>query len=133
MVIWPRRLGVKPRGRLLNEFLVSLGLFFLILTANLSILNSAGKSSSLAGATREALDLARDGMEEVIASPQAGAPYYREQSFNSKSGSVEGFVFNRTVKVTPLTGEQQGLSQAWVTVEWGQGRKVKLERYVCKL
>ena len=132
-MIWPRGLGKIPRGRLLNEFLVSLGLFFLILTANLSILNSAGKSSSLAGATREALDLAREGMEEAIASPKAGALYFSEQTFNSRSGSVEGFVFNRTVKVTPLVGEQQGLSEAWVTVEWGQGRKVKLERYVWKL
>lgn len=128
-----RELSAKPRGRLLNEFLVSLGLFFLILTANLTVLNSASKSSSLAGATREALDLAREGLEEVIASPKAGAPYFREQTFSSKSGSVEGFTFNRTVKVTPLTGEMQGLSEAWVTVEWGQGRKVKLERYVWKL
>ena len=120
-------------GRLLNEFLVSLGLFFLILTANLTILNSASRSSSQAGATREALDLARQGLEEVIASPKAGERLLREQSFSSKSGAVEGFSFTRTVKVTPLTGSLSGLSEALVKVDWGQGRTVRLERYVARL
>jgi hypothetical protein len=122
-----------PRGRLLNELLVSLGLFFLILTADLTILNSASNSSSQAGATRQALDLAREGLEAAIASPKAGAPYYKEQSFSSRGRSVEGFSYNRTVKVTPLGGELKGLSQASVTVEWGRGRQVRLERYVAKL
>lgn len=128
-----RSLRSIPRGRLLNEFLISLGLFFLILTANLTILNSASQSSSQAGATREALELAKDGMEEVIASRKSGAPYFKQQTFGSKSGSVEGFSYNRTVKVTPLVGEQLGLSVAWVTVDWGRGRTVKLERYVDRL
>jgi hypothetical protein len=128
------RVGRKARktsGRLLSEFLVSLGLLFLILTANLTILNSASQSSSQAGATREALELAQEGMEEVIASPPK--PGLSETSFGSKSRSVEGFTFTRKIKVTALTGEQQGLLEALVTVDWGRGRTVRLERYVSKL
>jgi hypothetical protein len=115
---------------LLNEFLVSLGLFFLILTANMIILDSASTSSSQAGATREALELAEEGMEETLASPKPGLT---RRSFSAKSGSVEGFSFQRTVKVTPLQGKEQGLLEAQVTVEWGRGRTVKLGRYVGKL
>lgn len=122
-----------PRGRLLNEFLVSLGLFFLILTANLTILSSASISSSQSAATLEALELARDGLEEIIASPKSGAPYFKEHSFSSKSSSVEGFVFRRTVKVTPLQGDLVGLSEVTSIVDWGRRRTVKLERYVWRL
>jgi hypothetical protein len=113
--------------------LISLGLFFLILTANLTILNSASNSSSQAAATLEALDLARDGIEEIVASPTAGVRYFKQQSFGSKTRSVEGFSYNRTVKVTPMTGQMEGLSEVAVSVEWGRGRTVKLERYVSKL
>lgn len=125
--------GQISGGRLLNEFLISLGLFFLILTADLVILNSASRSSSTAGATREALDLAREGLEEVVALPTPGAPMRREKTFSARGGSVEGFQFNRTVKVTPLSGDKQGLSAALVTVTWGGNRAVRLERYVPRL
>lgn len=120
----------RSRGRLLNEFLISLGLFFLILTANLTILNSASRSSSQAGATREALDLARDGLEQAIAAPSSGL---REQGFSSRSGEIEGFTFTRKVKVVPLSGAQEGLALATVTVDWGRGRTVRLERYVRRI
>jgi hypothetical protein len=121
----------ESSGRLLSEFLISLGLLFLILTANLVILNSASQSSSQAGATREALELAREGLEEVIAS--SPKPGYNERTFSSKSGSVEGFTFTRKIKVTALSGEHKGLMQALVTVDWGRNRTVRLERYVSNL
>lgn len=131
---WPvsssSRAGTKPSGRLLNEFLISLGLFFLILTANLTVLNSASRSSAQAGATRQALDLARDGLEEAIAAPTPGL---REVNFGSRGKETNGFTFNRRVKVVPLAGPQQGLALATVTVDWGQGRTVSLERYVWRL
>lgn len=111
--------------------MISLGLLFLILTANLTILDSASQSSSQARATREALDLAREGLEEVIAAPPK--PGLTESTFGSRSGSVEGFTFTRKIKVTALSGEHQGLLQALVTVDWGRNRTVRLERYVAKI
>lgn len=125
-----RRPTLAPRGRLLNEFLISLGLFFLVLTANLVILTSASRSAAQAEATREALDLAREAIEETLARSNPGAAFFQQRSFHSRSGLVEGFSFVRQVKVTPSPDHPQALSLATVSVEWGQGRRVRLERYV---
>lgn len=125
-----RRAGARPTGRLLNEFLISLGLLFLILMGNLTVLNSASRSSSQAGATRRALDLARDGLEEAVAAP---VPGLRQHSFGSLRDEAEGYTFSRRVKVTPLSGPQEGLALVTVTVDWGRGRTVALERYVWRI
>lgn len=112
---------------MLSEFLVSLGLFFLILTANVMVLSSASVSSSKAGATADALEIAQQGMEEALAAPKLGRQF---RSFNSNARSVESFTYHRTTRVLELDKDKAGLNLVTVTVEWGQGRVVRLERYV---
>lgn len=122
MVI-PRR--EKCRGRLLGEFLVGLGLSFLVLTANMAILSSATGSSSRAQAENNALDIARNAVERLIAEPEA---VRTTQAFE-----MDGVTLHRQVTLTPLTADLEGLSLASVQVDWqqaGKTRTVKLERYV---
>lgn len=116
-------------GRLLGEFLVGLGLLFLVLLANLVILKSASQSSSQGAATYEALSLAKDGMEQLIALAATSKQYDKTETFSSRNGSVEGFVYTRKMVIVPAVDGKVG--KAVVLVRWGQKREIKLERYVC--
>ena len=121
----------RPGGRLLNEFLVSLGLFFLMLTAGLVILGSASESSSQATATGEATSLARETMEVMIATASPNRPTLRQESF---VGPESGVTFNRVSRLTPLSGDKARLAMLSVVVDWEGGkRKVRLERYVSRI
>lgn len=116
---------------MLNEFLVSLGLFFLILTAALVILGSASRSISNAAVTREALSIAREGMEELIATAPSDKPMLRQENFAGRENPVS---FQRLLSVTPLSGDSQGLALLRVVVEWEDSdRKIRLERYVARI
>ena len=121
----------RAGGRLLNEFLVSLGLFFLILTASLVILGSASRSAVNASVTSEALALAREGMEEAIASGEFDKPSRREESFGWRENDV---TYSRVVKVTPLTGDMKSFCLIRVDIESEDSdRKILLERYVYRI
>lgn len=121
----------RPGGRLLNEFLISLGLFFLILTAALVILGSASRSASNAAVTREAVALAREGMEDLIISAPADKAGRSRQSFSGRENDV---TFHRLMLSRPLTDELRGLISLQVEVKWdGSDRVVRLERYVRRI
>ncbi len=124
--------GLRGRGaRLLNEFLVSLGLFFLILTAALVILGNASRSISNAAVTREALAIAREGMEELVATASPDKPMLRQENFAGRENSAS---FQRMLRVTPLSGDSKGLALLRVVVEWEDSdRKIRLERYVTRI
>lgn len=112
-------------GRLLSEFLVSLGLLFLLLVANIAILDSSVQSSFGASTENIALNLARNCMEETVAQPGSQP--------GRKTFEIEGTSFHRQVRLVPLDGERAGLTAVWVEVEWKLGsrsRRVRLERYV---
>ena len=112
-------------GRLLGEFLVGLGLLFLALTADVAILHSASVASTRAASENEALDLARNSMESLIAAPQS---LRKEQTLE-----VNGISFHRRVWLVPPQGDKRGLTQAVVELEWQRADKVqqvRLERYV---
>jgi hypothetical protein len=115
----------EQTGRQLNEFLVSLGLLFLLLIPNIAILSSAVSSSFNAASEDVALDLARNAMERSIADPG---------SVPTKRGyDVSGTTYSQVVRLTPLDGERNGLTLVVVDVEWGHGErshKIRLERYV---
>lgn len=118
-------------GRLLNEFLVGLGLLFFALVGNLAILNSATDSSAHAALSARALELARGGMEELINNPKAAAAGPLEHRFGSEGQGAFQSTFYRKSWLVPLTGEMQGLNRVTVVVEWEDGsRAVRLERYV---
>ena len=115
----------RQAGRLLGEFLVGLGLLFLALTADVAILHSASVASTRAASENEALDLARNSMESLIAAPQS---LRKEQTLE-----VNGTSFHRRVWLVPLQGDKNGLMQAVVELEWQRADKVqqvRLERYV---
>lgn len=120
------------RGRLLNEFLVSLALFFLILPADLMILSTASESAHGAAATRVAAEVAREGIEEAIA--QAGSGKLRKARTKEYKRVVETdneIVFTQTTVYEPLEGDKAGLARAMVTVSWSDGEEeLKVERYV---
>ena len=118
-------LNRQKSGRLLGEFLVGLGLLFLALTADVAILHSASVASTRSATENEALELARNTMESVIAKPES---VRKEQTFE-----VDGTSFHRRVWLVPLQGDKQGLVQAVVELEWERADKiqqVRLERYV---
>lgn len=116
---------------MLNEFLVSLGLFFLILTASLVILGSASRSAVNASITGEALALAREGMEEAIASGAFEKPAFREDNLGWRENDV---TYRRVVKITPLTGKMKNLCLIRVDVESeDSNRRILLERYVPRI
>jgi hypothetical protein len=128
-----RRLAIENsrRGRLLSEFLVGLALLFLVLGANLAILHRATKSSEEAALSARALELARDGMEEVIAKPGLAASKPLVSTFGA--GKDEDFqeAFSRRISLKPFDSKNRQLMRATVTVEWDQGgRSIRLERYV---
>ena len=119
-------------GRLLSEFLVALGLLFLALTANLAILHSASKSSGDAARVNRALELARDGLESLIAQPGSLAAERRFGGDTKHDGQTS---YLRKSRLIALSGELSGLARAIVEVEWNNGgrtQRVRLERYVRK-
>jgi len=126
-----RRFNVtqNTKGRLLSEFLVALALLFLTLGANLAILHSATKSSHAAALSARALELARDGMEQLIADPKRVISGPQSLGVGVGKGAHVQAGFSRKAWLTPLG--KGGLGRATVTVEWDGGvHSVRLERYV---
>ena len=120
-------------GRLLSEFLVSLGLFFLILTADLSIVDLATDSASQARTTQFGLGLAQNALEDLIAGSHTGRPTVRHSSFTKEVSKGRTVRFNRTIRLAPLAQFSSRLSLATVIVDWDDGRrKIRLERYVAR-
>lgn len=118
------------KGRLLNEFLVSLALLFLIMPADLKILSSASKSAHLAGATVKAAEIAQQGIEEAIAQASVGKAQTRTKEFSDTLGTGGEVVFSRTTTFEPLS-QGSKILRARVTVRWSESeREVHLERYV---
>ncbi len=118
-------------GRLLSEFLVSLGLFFLILTADLSIVDLATDSASQARTTQFGLGLAQNALEDLIADSRAGKAMVRHSTHSQSVSKGKVVRFNQTVRVAPMAQFSSHLSLATVVVDWDNGRrKIRLERYV---
>ena len=118
-------------GRLLNEFLVSLGLLFLSMTASFAILNSATRSSEEAAVRERALSLARSGMEKIIGDYAMSGSNHLRQGFGAGVGSRFRTRYQRDIWKTALKGESTGLYRVVVQVEWGDNQqRVRLERYV---
>jgi hypothetical protein len=112
-------------GRMLNEFLVSLGLLFILLVPDVAILSAAVTSSSRAASEDVALDMARNSMEASIAQLGSVTP--------KRSYEIDGTSFSQSVRLVPLQGERAGLTLVVVSVEWVTGDKnhhIRLERYV---
>ena len=110
---------------------MSLGLFFLTLTAGVVVLGSANESSSQAVATSEATSLAREGMEVMMAAQSPDQPALRQDYVVGRESAV---TYTRTSRLTPLSGEKAKLALITVVVDWEGGkRKVRLERYVSRI
>ncbi len=127
-----QRSGNRVTGHLLSEFLVSLGLLFLLLAANLGILSSSASWAREAAHSRNATSLARDAMEQVIA---ASTPEERPQAQSAfpLPGSRPHTVvlYHRTVELLPLGEGFEGLQLARVSVSWDEAEpSIVLERYV---
>lgn len=121
----PLRHSRNRAGRMLNEFLVSLGLLFILLIPDLALLDSAVTSSFRASSEDIALDIARDSMEVSIAE-LGSLPTKRNYE-------IAGMTYNQSVRLVPLRGERAGLTLVVIAVEWNQGDRIhsiRLERYV---
>lgn len=115
-------------GRLVSEFLVGLSLLSLALLANFGFLQAAVRSSGMVVASQRALELAEDGLEQLIAQPESA---HIDQSFGSGVNVGVERVYERKGTVTLL--EDEGLYRVLVEVAWiesDQPQTVHLERYV---
>ncbi len=120
-------------GHLLSEFLVSMGILFLLMLANVAVLSSAADWANSSSQNRQALVVAREGMEQAIAAERAEDFPELQRAFTfpgSRPGTV--LVLSRTITVEPL-GEHENFSLVQVNVSWSDDHPpVVLERYVRK-
>lgn len=127
MVSPPRRRVVA--GRLLNELLVGIALLFLALTVNFAVLNTGSRAAIEARAADRAAEIARDGMESLVANP---AISLGERRFGEGKNSNLSGTFVRRIRLVALESEPR-LVKGVVEVEWQLGettRKLRVERYV---
>lgn len=117
-------------GRLINEYLVTLGLLFLVLTGELALLDSVIATSSRGQNRAVALELAREGMEMAIADVTLArkSPHRRDIERTDQRGGR--LLFSRSITVERIKGNP-AYARATVSVDWeGTQQSVKLVRYV---
>jgi len=101
------------------------------MAADMAVLSSSTDSASEAVLSGRALELARDGMEIIIADPGLAKNQALERSFGAGLGENFRGVFSRRIWLTPMDSLPPGLQRATVTVEWNEGADIiRLERYV---
>lgn len=121
----------KQRGRLLNEFLVSLGLLFLAMIGNFTVIHSSVQTTERTSVSARALYLARSGVESVIQNPGKYKKGLVSESFGAGKGETFDETFSRRCSLIPIKSGELTLHKAVVTVEWADGNeRVNLERYV---
>lgn len=119
-------------GRLLVEFLVSLGILFLTMGGNMAILHSSVESAEDSSHAQRAVELAQEGMEMVIRSPENYEGKGKSDTVGTGVGEeFHATTFTRQILLTSLESGETGLLRAQVRIEWDDGHSTyRLERYV---
>ena len=121
----------KQKGRLLNEFLVSLGLLFLAMIGDFAVIHSSVRIAERTSVSARALSLARSGVESVISNPGKYQKGVVSESFGAGKGATFDEIFSRRCSLIPIKSGELTLHKVVVTVEWADGtERVNLERYV---
>ena len=115
---------------MVSEYLVTLGLLFLVLTGELALLDSVIATSSRSHHRAIANELAREGMEMLIADQTLARKAPRRRDIEKSDQRGGKLFFSRSLTVETMDGGP-AYKQATVKVDWeGASEPVKLVRYV---